>query len=470
MSAWILRDLATDLGLALLHSLWQVSLIALALWCLLTLLHQASPRLRHGLAFTALMLAVAWPSATFVRARGARADLQRSVESGSRPLASTPQTRRPGIERLLYRAHPALPFLAAAWVLGALVLGLRLLGGWVWLSRLHDRTALAPEVIQVLGRRLAERMGIQFPELRVAEHLGPFSYGLFRTVVVLPAACLGQMDAIALEAVLAHEFAHLRRLDFLLNAIQSTAEVLLFHHPLARWISEATRLERERCCDEAAVALCGDARSFAAALLQLDELRPPSLALAAHGAPLMTRLRFLLGSPLRPSLISTFAATLLLGGLTLSAAAPFLRDKNPTIVSAPATLVSLADRIAAAEGVDPYLVRAVIQCESRFENLKTPNVMGSVGLMQLIPKTAARFGVTDPTDPTQNITGGVKYLRFLLDHYRGNTALAVMAYNAGEQAVDRADGIAPTEESRTYALAVMDLYKRKAVEPAGSLP
>ena len=135
-------------------------------------------------------------------------------------------------------------------------------------------------------------------------------------------------------------------------------------------------------------------------------------------------------------------------------------------------LIALVDEIALAEGVDTHLARAIIQAESAF-NYKARSKAGALGLMQLMPSTAERFGVLDPFDPRQNISGGVKYLKWLHGYYEGNLTKVVAAYNAGEGAVNRHKGIPPYRETLAYVPKVLDLYHRKAVQPdpklAGSM-
>ena len=135
-------------------------------------------------------------------------------------------------------------------------------------------------------------------------------------------------------------------------------------------------------------------------------------------------------------------------------------------------LIALVDEISRAQGVDTYLARAIIQTESAF-NYKARSRAGALGLMQLMPSTAERFGVLDPFDPRQNIQGGVKYLKWLHDYYQGDLTKVVAAYNAGEGAVNRHHGIPPYRETRAYVPKVLDLYRRKAVQPdpklAGSM-
>ena len=135
-------------------------------------------------------------------------------------------------------------------------------------------------------------------------------------------------------------------------------------------------------------------------------------------------------------------------------------------------LLAMVDEIAKASNVDPFLARAIIQAESAF-NSRARSRAGALGLMQLMPSTAQRFGVLDPFDPRQNINGGVKYLKWLHTYYEGDLTKVVAAYNAGEGAVNRHKGIPPFRETQAYVPRVLDLYRRKAVQPdpklAGSM-
>lgn len=110
-------------------------------------------------------------------------------------------------------------------------------------------------------------------------------------------------------------------------------------------------------------------------------------------------------------------------------------------------------------GVDPTLVRAVMHAESAF-NPNAVSSAGAGGLMQLMPQTAARFGVADRFNPKENIAGGVAYLAFLLDLFHGDRKLAVAAYNAGEGAVQKYSGVPPYNETQNYVTRVLDLQKR----------
>ncbi len=127
-------------------------------------------------------------------------------------------------------------------------------------------------------------------------------------------------------------------------------------------------------------------------------------------------------------------------------------------------MLALVDEIAGKEGVDPFLARAVIQAESAFD-YKARSRAGALGLMQLMPATALRFGVVDPFDTRQNIIGGCKYLKWLMDYYKSDPVKVIAAYNAGEGAVDRHRGMPPYRETRAYVPKVMELWTKRLVQP-----
>jgi soluble lytic murein transglycosylase-like protein len=121
--------------------------------------------------------------------------------------------------------------------------------------------------------------------------------------------------------------------------------------------------------------------------------------------------------------------------------------------TAPAQLNELVNRIADKEGVEAPLVHSVILAESNY-NPSAVSPKGAMGIMQLIPSTARRFGVSDPFDPADNIQGGVRYLRYLLDYYHDDYTKSIAAYNAGEAAVDKYHGVPPYAETLGYVRTV----------------
>ncbi len=141
---------------------------------------------------------------------------------------------------------------------------------------------------------------------------------------------------------------------------------------------------------------------------------------------------------------------------------PIPDDPGPGAASSievPAAYRTLIDQSAARHGVDVNLVRAIIKVESAYRAAARSR-KGAIGLMQLMPDTARRFAVANPYDPGANIDGGIRYLKFLLNRFNVNVPLAVAAYNAGEAAVDRFNGIPPYAETRNYVRAVLSLVAR----------
>jgi len=123
-------------------------------------------------------------------------------------------------------------------------------------------------------------------------------------------------------------------------------------------------------------------------------------------------------------------------------------------------VVKTVKEIAPGYNIETRLILALIQQESNF-NVKARSHKGAIGLMQLMPTTAKRFGVKNIHDPQQNIKGGLRYLSWLLKQYQGNVALALAGYNAGEKAVERYNGIPPYKETRNYVKRIMKVYGKK---------
>jgi soluble lytic murein transglycosylase-like protein len=132
---------------------------------------------------------------------------------------------------------------------------------------------------------------------------------------------------------------------------------------------------------------------------------------------------------------------------------------GPALVARPSAFDDLIAAAAGRHNVDPALVKAVVQAESNFSPLAVSHA-GAKGLMQLMDDTSRQLGVTNPFDPEQNIDGGARFLRQLLDRYSGDVSLALAAYNAGPGAVDRWGGLPPYSETQTYVPRVLGLREQ----------
>ena len=187
-----------------------------------------------------------------------------------------------------------------------------------------------------------------------------------------------------------------------------------------------------------------------------DTLAAAWLEKAAHaGVVEATNLLQMLGRPTAVSSVPNCAALARARRFAGSSLAP--TEAAFEVSAAPSEIRELVDRIAPWYGLDSNFVTAVIAAESGFKtNAVSPK--RAMGLMQLMPRTAARFGVLHPFDAAENIRGGVSYLSWLLERFGGNLDLALAAYNAGEGAVEAYGGVPPFRETRQYVARVESIY------------
>jgi beta-lactamase regulating signal transducer with metallopeptidase domain len=249
-----------------------------------------------------------------------------------------------------------LPMLFLGWLVGVGVLTLRLLSGWIWVQRLRSQAAVpAAAAIDVVAGRLIRRLHIsrtvRFLQSSLVEV--PTVIGWMRPVVLIPASALAGLSPVQLEAILAHELAHIRRHDYLVNLLQTLVETLLFYHPAVWWLSRRIRIEREHCCDDLAVGLCGDPVTYARALADLEALRSDGhqLVLAANGGSLLDRVRRLLGAPSHagrgPGWAAVSVSVLVIAAIAAGAIGSDVRGSEQPAASASATASAQASPASA---------------------------------------------------------------------------------------------------------------------------
>ena len=166
----------------------------------------------------------------------------------------------------------AAPWLVLAWLIGVLSLSIWNLGAWVAVQHLKSLTTRpASTEVAATAARLAKRLGItrSIRLLQSAVIDSPLVIGTFKPAILLPASVLTDLPVAHLEALLAHELAHVLRHDYLVNLLQSVAKRLLFYHPATWWISARIRSERENCCDDLAVSVTRDRKAYVRALARV---------------------------------------------------------------------------------------------------------------------------------------------------------------------------------------------------------
>ena len=315
------------LGWALVHFLWQGTALAVILGVALALTRPTAARTRYTLSILTLAAMLVLPVATALRMH------QPPFAAGDRATPSQPQVAPPPLEpqttgapsaavvsphatagEMKSLVDPALPWLVVLWVGGVLVLSVRLAHGWITARRLRThgtRPTSAPlhQMLERLATLLRVTRPVQLLESLIVEV--PAVIGAWRPVILVPASAITGLTPQQLEVLLAHELAHVRRYDYLVNVVQCVIETLLFYHPAVWWVSRCVRDEREHCCDDLVVQVCGDPHLYASALVGMERIRSatPRLALAATGGSLLHRIRrLLLPAAARPEFFPRWAA------------------------------------------------------------------------------------------------------------------------------------------------------------------
>ena len=308
--------LAQAIGVTLLHTLWQGAIVGGMLAAVLALLHKRSASSRYAIACGALAVVVllavatAWQSYEPQTTVAAAAIQAMPLPDDTVVIAGTAPapTWRDRAVALLAATRAHVPQILMLWLAGVLILSIRLGVSWWRVQTMARRsTADAGDVLQRAAKRLAQSLGLTRPVRIVMSSAVdvPSVVGWLRPMVLIAMSSVSGLTAEQLEMVLAHELAHIRRHDFLVNAMQSVVETLMFYNPAVWWISREIRIERENCCDDLAVAVCGDPVAYARALAQLESARVPAAAAAANGGSLVERVRRLVGSHSERSLFSS---------------------------------------------------------------------------------------------------------------------------------------------------------------------
>jgi len=279
--------MTTVLAWTLVHFLWQGALIGLAAWTLLRVLSPARAELRYSVSCLLLLAMALCPVVTLFALWPAHT----AAASGAAGAAPTVVGVTPGIIR--YDTPLSWSrWTVTAWLCGVLLLGVRAAAGWTlaWHRQWRDRHPIAVD-----WQHLAARFGITRAIRWFASAAidSPQVFGWWKPVVLVPLSAMTALPAAQLEALLAHELAHIRRHDYLVNLLQVCLETVLFYHPAVWWLSARVRGEREACCDRMAARACGDPVLYGRALLVMEETRQ-RFALAATGASLRERVQRLL--------------------------------------------------------------------------------------------------------------------------------------------------------------------------------
>lgn len=342
LTPFLTTPLAEQIGWTLIHFVWQGAAVASVLGIALRLLQHRSATARYAAGCLALTAIVVFPLVTAFSISGANRDVKRDVHGegdltvarGLSPSAAThpAMVESPrsiditadampvvlnesvvaaapsasvldggdfrGAESIRVFLQPYLPWLVLSWLVGVVFYSLRLLSTWRRIQTYRTTgVRVVSEPLLSAAQQLRKRIGIirlvQVLESTAVEV--PMVIGWLRPVILLPISATTGLSFEQLNAIIAHELAHIQRWDYPINLLQSVVETVLFYHPGVWWVSSKIRQEREHCCDDVACRVCGNPVSYARALIEMEELRQPeTLVLAANGGQLMGRVRRLI--------------------------------------------------------------------------------------------------------------------------------------------------------------------------------
>ena len=342
------REIIEALAWALIHFTWQGALVALAATVACEALRAARPSARYAVLVLALAVMAATPVATTLYLWSGPAAT--AVPAPAGPIATITALVGPATPPVTIAAplppSPSgtswLASLVACWLGIVSFLSLRSFGGWLKVQRLaHRGTGPASGVVERIATDLCFRLGIDRAVRVVHSSIAevPGVVGWMKPVILLPVSLATALTPEQIEQILAHELAHVRRHDYLVNLFQTAVENVLFYHPAVWWISRRVRIERENCCDDLAVATCGDPIAYARTLARLETMRgaAPALLPAASGGALLSRVRRLLGQDAtRRTVPAWFGAVVPLAIVALAlVSVPAPKAETPAPVAAP---------------------------------------------------------------------------------------------------------------------------------------
>ncbi len=315
LELFLSQPIMLRLGWTLVHFIWQATVIAMIVAILLKCLKKQAASLRYAIASLSLIIVVVAGVITFTQVT----ILAPLPPTTSQPalipepaeivpdtiitpkIQPAPTTLQPAFSwpvfknRCMTLTEPAIPFIVTGWLVGVFGLSLLHLGGWAQLHRI--RRQLSQPVSQDLQQRaqnIAQRLSLHkaFEVFESALVQVPTAFGHLKPVILLPAQALTGLSSEQIEIILAHELAHIKRHDYLLNLFQTCIEILGFYHPAIWWLSHTIRQERENCCDDMVVNAFNNPVDYVKTLASMALLRSNQidLAMASNGSSLVRRI------------------------------------------------------------------------------------------------------------------------------------------------------------------------------------
>ncbi len=366
---FISEDLIYALGWTVMHSIWQGFLIAIIMAFAFQVLRKKSAKVRYEIATISLFMVLVSAVSTFIWYFGSAGEIieQQMTLSGQTVVGeqlSDTTILQSFRESCIAYFNNHLPMIVLIWMVGAGFFILRLFGGLIYIQRLkHQKiTLLSPywqSKVQSIAAKIPNKKVVQIFES--ASVKVPMVIGHLKPYILLPIGAINQLDEKEVEAIIAHELGHVFRNDFLLNIVLSFIEVFFYYHPAVWWISGNIRLERENCCDDIAIKICGDSLIYAKALVRLQEINTyaPTFAMPFSGQKnqLLNRIKRILNQPQsRSNIVERMAATcFLLLAIVFMSVSPNRMDAE---VEEPMLIVEGVENLSSNDFVE---LEAVVQ-------------------------------------------------------------------------------------------------------------
>jgi bla regulator protein blaR1 len=365
---WFTPELLSAIGWTIVHSLWQGALVAVLLAIVLAALRNNASTNRYAVSVTAMFAMLQISLFTFfaiyeprsladdltspMAIVGSEAPVNQvfglnEANENSEVLATAQEQNsvvsyyNATIENIKHNLH----LIVATWLIGVMLFSLRFAGSLLYINKLKNKyIATAPESWLKLSADISHKLRLRKNVKVLLSDLvhTPTAIGIFKPVILMPISLQTGLSMAEVESILAHELAHIRRNDYLINIFQSVAEILFFYHPAIWWISANIREERENCCDDMAVAAIGDSMVYSRTLARMNEMahqqtyNQTALAFAGRKGSLLGRIKRLFSQRNENNVFAErfAAATIIVAGMlvSLTANASLLTDKAATVI------------------------------------------------------------------------------------------------------------------------------------------
>lgn len=368
LNDWISESLLKALGWTLVHSIWQLILIAVVLWIILKLVHRAKPALKYGLAVGALALSFVAAVSTFLYEIDHEKPSTQVFYVGDFEVifnnSSTIQTEAGlefGIQEATLWIDQNLSLLVNFWFLGVLLFLFRLVNSLSEIRSLRKSSSLVTDIqLEKIVYRMAGKMGIKpNVQLRTTDSgVSPLTFGTFKPIILFPASLLLQLSPAQLEAIIAHELAHVKRNDYIVNLLLSGLEVIFFFHPCYWWMNNTLKELRENAADDLVMKAGIEPKNLATSLaevLNFAKQNPPELALAASKKrnPTLQRIKRMLGYPAQNYPQNPIISIPMLFTLILSAGLMASAQQDTPKPTEPVAPISTVAPVVAVEAIAP---------------------------------------------------------------------------------------------------------------------